>query len=271
MINALILTLKGMVLGVTIVVPGISGGTIAVLLGIYETLTESIGNFLTAPFKKKIEYTKFLFFLGIGATISILIFANLVKYAIANHPKITVGVLTLIIIPTIPLITKGEDRTKNKNRMFFILGILITGAFIIIDYKSGARDGIATGVIFTTGYYLKLIMCGAIAAGAMIIPGISGSLLLLMLGEYYNVLDYVSSFKNLINNLRNVSQSGLSLANLFADVSILPLIFFSIGIVFGLIIIARMINYLLKRWRGETLFFITGLVVVSIIQIWLAI
>lgn len=267
--NNLMLTLKGLAIGIANVIPGVSGGTIAVLLGVYEELTESIGNFLTASWKKKMEYSRFLFFLGIGAIVGILAFASLVKYSITNYPKITAGIFTLLIIPTIPLITKGENRTKTRNIVFFFIGALITGLFILLDYKLGGRNGVTTGVTFNTGYYIKLAICGAIAAGAMIIPGISGSLLLLMLGEYYNVLAYVSSFKNLIGNFKDISKSGLSLSTIFSDVSILPLTFFSLGIIIGLIVIAKIINYLLKRWRSETLFFITGLVVVSIFQIWL--
>ena len=116
---------------------------------------------------------------------------------------------------------------------------------------------IAKGVCFTRAYRLKLFICGVIAAGAMIIPGISGSLLLMMLGEYYNVVYLISS---LASSLKEKSFSIL-----------LPLITLALGVGIGLVAFSKAINYLLKNHKEFTLFFIEGIITFSIVQMWLSI
>ena len=131
--------------------------------------------------------------------------------------------------------------------------------FIILGLKYGNKTtGAVTiqlieGACFTRGYLLKLFICGVIAAGAMIIPGISGSLLLMMLGEYYNVVYLISS-------LREKSFAVLS-----------PLVILAIGVGVGLVAFSKAINYLLKNHKEFTLFFIEGIITFSIIQMWLSI
>ena len=131
--------------------------------------------------------------------------------------------------------------------------------FIILGLKYGNKTtGAVTiqlveGACFTKGYLLKLFICGVIAAGAMIIPGISGSLLLMMLGEYYNVVYLISS-------LREKSFAVLS-----------PLVILAIGVGIGLVAFSKAINYLLKNHKEFTLFFIEGIITFSIIQMWLSI
>ncbi|MGL5645939.1 undecaprenyl phosphate translocase family protein, partial [Cetobacterium sp.] len=100
-----------------------------------------------------------------------------------------------------------------------------------------------TASIFTISYGIKLFFCGIIAAGAMVIPGISGSLLLMIMGEYYNILGYIKSF------------------------NILPLGFFAVGTGIGLILVSKGINILLNKYRSYTLNFIVGIIIVSLVQI----
>lgn len=236
--------LKGIVIGIANVLPGVSGGTLAVVLGIYDKLTEAIGDFLLAPMKKKIEYAKFIGQIGIGAGIGILLFAKLVGFLYSTYPKITTVGFVVLIIPSIPLILKGENLFSKKNFISFITGILFTVLFIFLTYTFKSDVVSAPGeIVVTFSYGIKLFFCGIVAAGAMIIPGISGSLLLLILGEYYNILSFISSF------------------------NIIPLIFFGLGTGIGLIGFAKVINILLHRRRSETLSFIVGIIVVSVFDI----
>lgn len=135
--------------------------------------------------------------------------------------------------------------------------------FILLGLKYGDKSAgavtiqLVKGVCFTRGYLLKLFICGVVAAGAMIIPGISGSLLLMMLGEYYNVVYLISS---LASSLKEKSFTILS-----------PLIILAIGIGVGLVAFSKAINYLLKNHKEFTLFFIEGIITFSIIQMWLSI
>ena len=260
------LILKGIIIGIANIIPGVSGGTLAVILGIYDKLTEAIGNFPVVPMKKKIEYGKFLAQIGIGVVIGIVLFAKIIEFSVLNYPKITAGVFTVLILPSIPFIVKGENKKDGKNIIFFILGAIVASIFIYADYMYGDKS--AAGDITTVlsmGYMIKLFLCGGIAAGAMIIPGISGSMLLLMLGEYYNVLGFINKFFTGLIHIGSFNSIGDIVSNL----AIIELVVFGLGIIIGLVVIAKIINILLEKYRSSTLFFITGIIVVSILQIWM--
>ncbi len=255
----ILLFLKSIIIGVANIIPGVSGGTLAVMLNVYDPITEKIGNFFLVDRKTKLSYFWYLLIVLIGAGTGIFLFANIIKYSITNYPKITVTVFTLLILPSIPYIVKGLDYRKKKNILAFCYGATLMIIFIILGLKYGNKTtGAVTiqlieGACFTRGYLLKLFICGVIAAGAMIIPGISGSLLLMMLGEYYNVV-YLISF------LREKSFAVLS-----------PLVILAIGVGVGLVAFSKAINYLLKNHKEFTLFFIEGIITFSIIQMWLSI
>ncbi|EHI75895.1 hypothetical protein HMPREF9093_02206 [Fusobacterium sp. oral taxon 370 str. F0437] len=255
----ILLFLKSIIIGVANIIPGVSGGTLAVMLNVYDPITEKIGNFFLVDIKTKLSYFWYLLIVLIGAGTGIFLFANIIKYSITNYPKITVTVFTLLILPSIPYIVKGLDYKKKKNILAFCYGAALMIIFIILGLKYGNKTtGAVTiqlieGACFTRGYLLKLFICGVIAAGAMIIPGISGSLLLMMLGEYYNVVYLISS-------LREKSFAVLS-----------PLVILAIGVGVGLVAFSKAINYLLKNHKEFTLFFIEGIITFSIIQMWLSI
>lgn len=80
---------KGIIIGVANIMPGVSGGTLAVILGVYDKLTEAIGNFLTVPFKKKVEYGKFLLQICSGMLIGIILFAKIIEFSFTNYPRST--------------------------------------------------------------------------------------------------------------------------------------------------------------------------------------
>ena len=255
----MLLFLKSIIIGVANIIPGVSGGTLAVMLNVYDPITEKIGNFFLVDRKTKLSYFWYLLIVLIGAGTGIFLFANIIKYSITNYPKITVTIFTLLILPSIPYIVKGLDYRKKKNILAFCYGATLMIIFIILGLKYGNKTtGAVTiqlveGACFTRGYLLKLFICGVIAAGAMIIPGISGSLLLMMLGEYYNVVYLISS-------LREKSFAVLS-----------PLVILAIGVGVGLVAFSKAINYLLKNHKEFTLFFIEGIITFSIIQMWLSI
>ena len=110
------LFLKGIIIGIANIMPGVSGGTLAVIMGVYDKLTEAIGNFPTAPVKKKIDYIKFLLQIGSGAAIGIILFARVIEFCFTNYPRATAGGFSLLILPSIPYIIKGEDKKDKKIR-----------------------------------------------------------------------------------------------------------------------------------------------------------
>ena len=259
----ILLFFKSIIIGIANIIPGVSGGTLAVMLNVYDPITEKIGNFFLVDRKTKFSYFFYLFVVLLGAGTGIFLFANIIKYSITNYPKITVTVFTLLILPSIPYIVKGLDYKKKKNILAFCYGAIVMIIFILLGLKYGDKTTSAVtiqlveGVCFTRGYLLKLLFCGIIAAGAMIIPGISGSLLLMMLGEYYNVVYLISS---LVSSLKERFFTILT-----------PLIVLALGIGIGLVAFSKGINYLLKNYREFTLFFIEGIITFSIIQMWLSI
>ena len=259
----LVLFLKSIIIGIANIIPGVSGGTLAVMLNVYDPITEKIGNFFLVDNKKKVSYFLYLLVVLIGAGTGIFLFANIIKYSITYYPKITVSVFTLLILPSIPYIVKGLDYKKKKNIMAFVYGAAIMIIFILLGLKFGDKTAgavtiqLTQGTTFETGYLVKLFLCGFIAAAAMIVPGISGSLLLMMLGEYYNVVYIISS---LVTSLKEQNY-----------VIFIPLIVLALGVGSGLVLRSKGINYLLKNYREFTLFFIEGIITFSIIQMWLSI
>lgn len=236
--------LKGIVIGIANVLPGVSGGTLAVVLNVYDKLTESIGNFFLAPFEKKKEYIKFLLQIGIGAAIGIVVFAGIISKMYEGYPRITTLIFLILIIPSIPLILKGEKFFKKNNLIFFGLGVIFTIGFIFLTkYFVGDEIALINPESISSSYAIKLFVCGVIAAGAMVIPGISGSLLLILMGEYYNIMGYIKGFK------------------------LIPLFFFGLGVAIGLVAVSKLINILLNKYRSYTLNFIVGIIVVSLFQI----
>lgn len=239
--------LKGIGIGVANIIPGVSGGTLAVVFGIYDKLMEAVANFLQASKEKKIEYAKFLIQIGIGAGIGILAFARIIGYFYENYPIQTKITFIILILPSIPLIVKGENWKDKKNIVSFVLGFLSIMIFTYFVIKFSGSSEVYEGVrtTFNTSYYLKLIVCGFIAIGAMIIPGISGSFLMMIMGEYQNVLSYINTFK------------------------IVPLFYLAIGMGLGALGFTKVINYCLKNHRSLTLFFILGIIIASLVQLML--
>ena len=158
---------------------------------------------------------------------------------------------------------KGLDYKKKKNIMAFVCGAAIMIIFILLGLKFGDKTAgavtiqLTQGTTFEAGYLVKLFLCGFVAAAAMIVPGISGSLLLMMLGEYYNVVYMISSLGTSLKEQNYVI--------------FIPLIVLALGVGSGLVLCSKGINYLLKNYREFTLFFIEGIITFSIIQMWLSI
>ena len=257
----ILLFLKSIIIGIANIIPGVSGGTLAVMLNVYDPITEKIGNFFLVDRKTKVSYFIYLLVVLLGAGTGIFLFANIIKYSITNYPKITVTVFTLLILPSIPYIVKGLDYKKKKNILAFCYGAIVMIIFILLGLKYGDKTVGAVTIQLSEGfaatYLIKLFLCGIVAAGAMIIPGISGSLLLMMLGEYYNVVYLISS---LASSLKEKSFTIF-----------IPLVVLALGVGVGLVAFSKAINYLLKNHREFILFFIEGIITFSIIQMWLSI
>jgi len=241
----ILLILKGGAIGVANIIPGVSGGTIAVVLGIYEYMIEAISNFATNKEKRK-EYIIFLIKIAIGAILIIFLTAKLMKFLLENYYVYTNLAFVGLIAGSIPSIYKSHHEMKlnTASIISFIIGAAIIlffeFAFPSVEKKEGVE--IAFNLNFQAG--LLLIVAGFFAGGSMIVPGISGSFIMLLMGQYYIVTSCV------------------------ADRDFVPLGFVGIGIVLGIFIFAKIINIFLNKYPKETFYFILGLVIASLYSIY---
>lgn len=244
----LILFIKGIVLGVAFVIPGVSGGTLAVLMGIYEELIEAASNFYKsiADFKKYIMY---LLPIGLGVVFSVAVFAKLIKFGLEKSPIITILIFLGMIIGGIPALVRNVKGTKTnlKDMTLMLVGLIIVISMLIF-HKSN------TNVVLTnmsiTGY-ITLFLVGAIAAVTMVVPGISGSFTLMLIGYYEPIL-------NLVNDITSFKNLGPNLILIFT---------FMLGVFIGIIFISKIIEWCLKHYKRETYYAIIGFVLSSIISV----
>lgn len=242
------LVIKGFIIGIANIIPGVSGGTLAITLGIYEKLIETIGHF----FSNLKENLKFLIPIGVGAGLSIVVLSNIIKYSLKYYKLPTTLFFVGLIVGGLPLLVKKikEDKNYKKDYSNYVV-LFIT--FVLVTMFAFMKDSGAKVVLehMMSVDYLKLFLVGVVAAGTMVIPGISGSFVLMLLGYYepiINVISDVTHFNNIINN-------GLI---------ILP---FGLGIIIGIVVIARIIEYLLSKQPIKTYYGIIGFVCASLIAI----
>ena len=249
--------IKGMAIGIANAIPGVSGGTIAFVLGIYEKLTYSISSLPIALIKLRwkdtAESLKILIPVFLGAIISIFLFLNIINYLFSYYPIPTKIFFVGLVLGSFPFVTKTVEKYNFKVFLAFFLGAFIMAIFVYFDINepeiNEAVGETVSSSNFSFVYGIKLFFCGIAAAIAMVIPGISGSLLLLILGEYENISYFVS---NMTSNLNNIY----------------PLIFLGIGILIGIFLISKLITILIQKYRSMLFGFVLGILIVSFLSLW---
>ena len=245
----IMLVIKGFIMGIANIIPGVSGGTIAITMGIYEDLISSISNFFKNP-KKSITY---LLPIGIGAVLAILLMSKLISFCLDRFPAPTTLFFIGLIVGGIPLLTKKIKGVKIKPINIILL--LITFSIIMwMTFSSSTGSNLDLSNI-TIGTMLLLLIIGMIAAGCMVIPGISGSFVLMLLGAYKPIVDTIGDLTNFSNLGHNLS----------------ILIPFGIGVVGGIIGIAKILEYLFNKYETSTYYAIIGFILASIIALFVGI
>lgn len=227
-------------IGVAMIIPGVSGGTIAVLFKIYDKLIGAISD-LRKDFKNSFF---FLLPIIIGAVIGIVALYFPLKYAIEYAPMPTILLFAGLMLGSLPKLFK--DTLKNGFKWTDIIAIVIPLAFVIgvcFIPSLGQADLSATMPVW--GYFV-IILIGAVASCALVVPGVSGSLLLLIFGYYQPILNTVSA---LLTNFGH---------------SILVLALFAVGLILGFFSIAKLMRLLLKKFPRGTGWAIMGFVIGSI-------
>lgn len=233
------LIIKGMIIGLAKVIPGVSGSLIAVSLGVYGIAIQIISH----PFQS-IKYSiVFLGNVGIGVLLSITLSSNIVSFFITKYFFVTVLLFIGFILGTFPTLIK---ETRIEGRKDYIVVILIA---IFIFLLSSFRNSTIYFYENTIWDNLYVLILGFIDAATMVIPGISGTAIFLLMGSYSFILNLFSSISNL---------------SVFA-LHITPLLFFGIGLSLGIIIVSKFMNYVLKYKKKETYLCILGFALSSII------
>jgi len=238
-----VISLKGMAMGAADVVPGVSGGTIAFISGIYEELLNSISSFnfsLINVFKNegfKSVWIKvngnFLVSLFVGILISVLSLAKLIESMLENHPIVIWSFFFGLVLASIIYIGKQITKWTKGSFLCLILGAIL--AFYITTLNPMVSANSSPWFLF---------LAGMIAICAMILPGISGSFILVLLGAYKPVL-------NALNTKDFVS-----------------IIIFLVGAVLGLLSFSRMLKWLFSTYKNYTLATLTGFIIGSLNKIW---
>lgn len=229
-------------MGAADVVPGVSGGTIAFITGIYDTLLESIrrinpsvlGTWKREGFKAAFQHINGLFLIALfgGVLTSIATLAKLISWLLVTHPiPLWSFFFGLILVSVFHMLKQIEQRSLSR-LVLLLLGVAFAYSITVLNPLQLEPTSI------------NVLLAGGIAICAMILPGISGSFILLLIGMYTPVLGAVKSF----------------------DIGILAL--FLSGCVIGLLTFSHVLSWLLKRFRDLTLVFLTGLMIGTLPKIW---
>lgn len=239
--------LKGMVVGVANIIPGVSGGTMMVSMGIYDKLIHC----LTHLFKEFKESMKFLIPLFVGVGIALVGLSFLIQPAFEHFPLQTSCLFIGLIVGGLPAAWK---KVKGKGiRISYIVPFLIFFALVVGLALVGEKEGNAADLTFGLWSCVKLFVVGIIASATMVIPGVSGSMMLLLLG-YYNPI--VSAIKDFVTALASFDMQGI----LQGCGVLIPA---GLGIVVGIFAIAKLIEIVFEKFPMQAYWAIIGLIVAS--------
>ena len=225
--------LKGIVGGIGNIVPGLSGSALLVILGVYESCIDAISN-IFKNFKKSFFY---LLPIGLGILVGTFLFSNIIEYFLVKFPMGTSIVFVGLLIGTIPTLLK--EATKKGFKWQYLIAFLIafTLGVMLLFFK---ENDVVFSLEFNFLGIIKLVLVGILIAASTIIPGISATVLLSMIGMY-------GIYLNAINTL-NIKV-------------LIPIV---IGFALGAFLLSKLINYLLKKHYGYTFFAITGFTIATI-------
>ncbi len=245
------LILKGVMMGVANIIPGVSGGTMAVSMGIYDKIIHAATH-LVSEFKKSM---KLLLPIVLGMALGIVVLARILEYMFARVPLQTNLLFIGLIIGGLPAITK---KVKGKTiRGGHILVCLLFFGVVAGLAMMGEQEGAAADLSFHLINIVKLFGVGVVASATMVIPGVSGSMMLMLMGYYNPILNEVNDF---IDNLVQFNVPGI----LDGCQVLVP---FGIGVVVGIFAIAKIIEIIFVKFPDYAYWAIIGLIVASPVAI----
>lgn len=243
MIESIKFVIYGIIMGVANVIPGVSGGTMAIILNFYDRLMESI----TLNFKVLKKNLPFLIPLGLGVCIGIIGFSKVMKFLLEQYTAQTYFGFIGIVLGSLPLIWHKASQHSNIKKTSWVPFLICLGLMIGLSFANGDKESAKELIKYTTLNPVSFIVClisMTIATATMIIPGISGSLILIIIGMYGTIYGYA-----------------------IAEFNIPLLIPCGLGALLGIFGGAKSINYLLKNFEQPTYLAILGLLLGSLFEL----
>lgn len=239
--------LKGVVIGVANIIPGVSGGTMAVSMGIYDKIIHAATHLLS-EFKKSM---KVLIPILIGAALGLVVVARVIQIMFDKAPLQTNLLFVGLIVGGLPAMTK---KVKGQSiRLPHIIACVLFFAFVVGLAAMGETEGAAADMTFNAINVVKLFGVGIVASATMVIPGVSGSMILMIMGYYNPILKEVNRF---IDNLVSFNVPGL----IDGCAVLVP---FGIGVVVGIFAIAKLIEVIFTKFPYVAYWAIIGLIIAS--------
>lgn len=245
--------IKGIFIGVANIIPGVSGGTMAVSLGIYDKLIGAISNLLSNWKKSLLTLLPIILGCGLG----IVGFTYAIEYLLSKHTFVTCMAFVGLILGGVPVLV-GTLRREMRHRHRSIAGggvvsfIVLFALAAFLPLLSSGEEVLKTFTA-TPGTLICLFLVGVVASATMVVPGVSGSLVMMILGYYYGIIDTI---KNFLDALKALDMPGL----IHGVVLLAP---FGIGVLLGIFLIAKLITFLFKRYAVPTYCAILGLIAAS--------
>lgn len=247
--NFFVNVLKGVGMGIANVIPGVSGGTIALIVGIFERLINSLKSFnfkalkllFTGKFKEFAKYTDFVFLIEVllGIALAMVSVAKLFKFLFENYPIYIWSFFLGLLLASIFYVGKAINKWSIWVIAAFIIGI---GVSLLISFGTPAQEN---------DNFFYLILCGAIGASGMILPGISGSYILVLMGDYQLVV---------IEGIDMLTKSPMESMTILLPVMI--------GVVVGILAFAHILAWIFKNYHDMTIALLTGFIIGSLPIIW---
>lgn len=234
----------GIAVGIANVIPGVSGGTMMVILGIFDHMMSSISGVFKVHNPDRKADILFLLQVLIGAAIGLVGFAKVISFLFDYFQVQTMFWFVGLVGFSIPVFWKSESKNEKVQWLPLAIGmaIIFLIKFLAPDASAEINPEFPALSVF---YCLKLIVIGMISGAAMLLPGISGSMVLLIIGEYY-------LFKSLLANVLS-----------FQLIVLVPLAFIGLGVLLGIILSAKATKFLLEKYHSTTVSLLLGLIIAS--------
>lgn len=247
--------IRGFCMALADSVPGVSGGTIAFILGFYDDFINSLSSLTSSRLEiDRKESIRFLFKLGIGWVIGMILSILFLSSVFESNIYAISSLFTGFIVCSIPLMLREEKDTIKNNYKYVIFTII--GVLIVVSMTYFNPMNVETGIDlsinnFSIGLATYVFIAGIIAISAMVLPGISGSTLLVIFGLYAPI---ISSIKEILT---------------FNLASLPMIIIFALGVIIGILSTIHLIRYLLKNYRAQMIYLIIGLMIGSIYSVFM--